>query len=105
MTYFLLRDYNILLEKELYWSPWASTTHASNGNIEYIAEVLTIPNPKGQRYQSMGICGFCMRLRNYGLFFMPCIWVVGPLPSKALMPHVLRFAGPNTILCRAFGLF
>ena len=27
------------------------------------------------------------------------------LNPKALRPHVLRFLGPKTMLCKAFGLF
>ena len=85
MTYFLLRDYNLLPKKELHWSPSASYIYTSHGLLSH--------SPHGWRLDVVeGWPGELRVLRN----FVPVgfTWLlVGDLVGKPRCPLKGSFKG------------
>ena len=118
MTYFLLRDYNIQLKKELLWSLWVSTSYLATCTLgvvhpagfqdlawkvqspskEYLAEALTTtPCIEAQSVHGDGVCIIHTSFVLTPLVFPSCEQPI--IPSFLLLPllklkGVPRPAGP-----------
>ena len=76
MTYFLLRDYNILPKKELLLSPWVGTLDPEGVACQRDMDLRTLIPPGLKRHPGT-LEGPCVRNRHCGLAYVLNILLLG----------------------------